>query len=541
MRSVPSKFLSLLAPLAVLVGCDADKTTGTVDETNHAASAVVYSSEGKPVAQALVQVFRREDTTRQATATVLTGDDGSYVLPTLENGLYRVIARKGAQVGVQDSVYAVSGKTTAKSDTIKDAPVASGVVKMVGDDNPASVLVQVQGTDVLVNVDSDGRFALNALGAGTYTLRLSTALEGYTVTAKQIRIVRGQETKLDTIAMNYSDVLPVANFRAVVDPLSGEIVLRWDAPSQKGVRDVLISRVLKSSSDPAQVIGNSDSAAYHDKEFVGRPTAQTWLYTAQVRMLDGRMGRVAYVTVMQPGGLAPTLRYGLVNRSGQFDSSLGFACKPGDTLRFRAVARSGVSPIAGISTLFPRFVRPDTLLKNDSSWILQWTLPLDSSIHSFVSDAKAWDKAWRKSDSVWIWVHVIDTVIVQIQDSTKPVPTDSVRPVDSSSVVTDVVRDTTVSWTFGKADTASCSVLPGLVDSVWMDSNAVTIHHAAGCGILSAKLDTGTSPATLSWTLSGGGTACATAAQHVRTRFSLGAWASPRPVFWNGGSFRKAL
>jgi len=540
MRSVPSKFLSLLlAPLAVLVGCDADKTTGTVDETNHAASAVVYSSEGKPVPQALVQVFRREDTTRQATATVLTGDDGSYVLPTLENGLYRVIARKGTQVGVQDSVYAVSGKSTAKSDTIKDAPVASGVVKMVGDDNPASVLVQVLGTDVLVNVDSDGRFALSALGAGTYTLRLSTALEGYTVTAKQIRIARGQVTQLDTIAMNYSNVLPVASFRAVADSLSGEVVLRWDAPTQKGVRDVLISRVLKSSSDPAQVVGNSDSTAYHDKDFVGNPTALTWLYTAQVRMLDGRVGRVAYVTVVQPGGLAPTLRYGLVNRSGQFDSSLGFACKPGDTLRFRAVARSGASPIAGIQVKFPRQVRPDTLLKSDSSWILQWTLPLDSSLGSFGSGAQVYDKAWRKSDTVIAWVRMVDSV--RGIDSTKPVPPDSVRSVDTSSVVTDAVHDTIVSWTFGKIDTASGLVQAGLVDSVWMDSNTVTIHHAAGCGILSAKLDTGTSPATLSWTRSAGESACADATRHVRTRFSLGTWASPRPVFWNGGSFRKQL
>jgi hypothetical protein len=545
----------------MLAGCDSGSSTstGTMDETNHAATAVVYSREGMPVAQAIVQAFRRDDTTRTASATILTGQDGSYALPTLENGLYRVIARKGSLVAVQDSVVAAGGKTTASSDTLEVAPTAEGTVKMVGDDNPASVLVQVQGTDVLANVDKNGKFSLGTLAAGTYTLRLSTTLDGYTVTARTVRIERDKVSKLDTIELNFTGVPPVTGFKASIDTMSGGVTLRWDLPDLKGVRDVLIRRVLKSSYDSAQVIGNSDSGTFKDRESVYFPTRQTWLYTAQIRMLDGRLGRVAYVTVNQPGDLGPTLSFGLVNRQGQFDSSVGMACKVGDTLRFRAIAHSGASPIAGVRAFLSVPARLDTLLRTDSAWILQWTWRVDSIRNGWVpSRAVAWDKSGRLSDSVHAWVNFINTdTTVHGTDSVR-VPSDSVRPPidtawpvdsvwlpDTSKIVTDSVKDavldTIIGWTLGQVDTAGASFRPGVLDTVWRDSNVVTVLHPAGCGIPVARLDTSATPAVLAWTMTGGTSGCVASNRRVRTWILLGDWGNRPLVFWNAAGYRKVL
>jgi hypothetical protein len=448
MKPVHRQILScLILPLGLLASCDsstsAPATTGVVDETNHAATAVVYSNDGKPVPQALVQAFRRDDTTRKAAATVLTEANGSYALPTLENGVYRVIARKGALVAVQDSVLAVGGKTTAGSDTLEAAPTAQGVVKMIGDDNPASVLVQVQGTDVLVNVDKDGAFSLGTLTAGTYTLRLSTDIEGYTLTTRNIAIRRGQTTLLDTVAMNFTSVPPVSNFRATVDSSTNAIRLGWDLPVLKGVRDVLIRRVLKNSFDSAFVIGNSDSGSFLDAENAGTTASRTWLYTAQIRMLDGRLGRVAYITVNQLGGAPPTLQLGLVDALGRFDSSLGKTYGIHDTLRFRAVARAGRSPIAGINAMFfGRRSSVDTILKSDSSWILQWIVRLDSApssgVDTIFARASAWDIVGR-SDSAAVLVTILGDTLQNADSATKRI--DSTIPaMDSTHPVADSVK-----------------------------------------------------------------------------------------------------
>ena len=145
------QFLSTLALAASglwIASCDSQKVTGTVDETN-ASAARLHDSTGAPVPGANLLVFRPQDSTGNPVTTGVTLADGSYSLPTVADGMYRVVARALAtgKIAVQDSVYTNQGKLQVRTDTVRTPGSLYGVVVMVGDDNPLSVEVSVLGSD----------------------------------------------------------------------------------------------------------------------------------------------------------------------------------------------------------------------------------------------------------------------------------------------------------------------------------------------------------------------------------------------------------
>ena len=290
----------LLAAL-LLAGCEGDKVTGTMDESNQTASARILMPGGKlPAAGAVVQVWRPDDTTKIPVAQVITGADGSYSLPTINDGVYRLVARKASEqlVSMQDSIYTAGGHLQVQNDTLGKAGMATGYVKMVGDDNPGSVTIVVMGTDVLLNVDRDGKFQIDNLASGTYRLRLSTALLEYTTTQVSVKLDFSKAVVLDTIVMNYAGIPPVNRFVALFDSLSQRVKLLWSMPYLRGVRDVQIFREDKNQLYSPQLVGVSDSGVFWDDP---RPSqATTWLYTAKIRQNDGAVGRAAWTAVAQP-------------------------------------------------------------------------------------------------------------------------------------------------------------------------------------------------------------------------------------------------
>ena len=293
------QFLSTLALAASglwLASCDSQKVTGTVDETN-ASAARLRDSTGAPVAGANLLVFQPQDTTGKPVTTGLTQADGSYSLPTVADGMYRVVARAATgKIAVQDSVYTNQGKLQVRTDTVRSPGSLYGVVKMVGDDNPKSVEVSVLGSDAsVVTVNLDGTYRLDGLGAGTWKLKFSTNLSGYTNTYLVVQSKATVGVKVDTVALNYIGIPPVQNLSAIMDYPHNSLRLVWTVPAgTPPVRDFLIQSATGSENPYDR--GVADSSVFVDN-FWRDYSTRTILYYVKIRTMDGSLGRVAYLQV----------------------------------------------------------------------------------------------------------------------------------------------------------------------------------------------------------------------------------------------------
>lgn len=292
-------FLHLLAAAVSglwLYACDAEKVTGTADETN-ASAARLLDTAGAPVSGANLLVFRPQDTTGTPVTTGVTKTDGSYSLPTVSDGMYRVLARVASgKVAVQDSVYTSQGKLLVRTDTVRTPGSLTGVVRMVGDDNPHSVEVSVLGSDAsVVTVKADGTFRLEGLGAGTWKLKFTSSLANYANTYVVARSKATVGVKLDTVDLNYVGIPPVKNLTAIMDYPHNGLKLVWTVPAgAPPVRDFLVQSAT-GSEDPRDR-GAVDSSGFVDK-FWQEYAPRTVLYYVRIRTMDGSLGRVAYLQV----------------------------------------------------------------------------------------------------------------------------------------------------------------------------------------------------------------------------------------------------
>lgn len=300
----------ILSKLAVAGGClwlsscDSQKVTGTMDETNAGAARLVDSA-GKPASGANLLVYVPSDTTGKVVTSGVTLGDGTYSLPSVQDGMYRIVARASGRVAVLDSVYTNQGKLQVRTDTLRQPGSLTGIVKMVGDDNPASVEVSVLGSDLSVaNVSRDGSFRLDGLGTGTWKLKFSTPLSGYSATYANVRTRAGVVVRLDTVTMSYYGIPPVTNLKGTYDSAKNRIRLTWSVPAGvPGVRTVQVFRADLGSSVAPQQVGMSDNGVFVDSTtyVMNNGAPLRWLYNVQIQTLDGSVGRVAYVVVTTTG------------------------------------------------------------------------------------------------------------------------------------------------------------------------------------------------------------------------------------------------
>lgn len=323
---------ALLACLG-LWGCDADKATATMDDTNQSATARIFSPDLEPVANATVQVWRHEDTLRTPAAQTVTDSDGSFAVEPLPEGIYRVMAFKDGLVAMQDSVPTIGGRLAPKDDTLGPPAIATGIVKMVGSDNPSTVTILVMGTDILFNVDKSGAFRLEGLATGTYRLRLSSTLDNYTTTAATAKVASGKTTDLGTIRMNFTGIPPVDSLKAEIDSASNDVVLSWKLPDVANVRFVRIYREPLDGSEKPVVAGYSNNGSFRDAIDNFDRTTKDWLYTARIHTMDGDSGYPAWINVAQNAEAAQHLQ--LVISHDNFD---GIAVGSTGTLWFKVIA-----------------------------------------------------------------------------------------------------------------------------------------------------------------------------------------------------------
>lgn len=276
-----------------LVACDDRIAGGTNDETHTEVAARFYEPGGRTAAvDAVVQVVPHDGIVVAATGR--TDVEGRPVVAPMPDGLYKVSVSKGGNVVYVDSVPASGGKLVLTSDdTLAAAGSLAGVVAMQPDHDPATVTVNVLGTDIWTNVGSDGRFRLDGLGAGRFRLRFLSTLINYTTTYLVAGVSEGAATSLpDTVRMIYTGIPVVTGLFVRNDSLTGDQILSWNRVSYRGLQDYIVYRDTIDALAPSRVrFATVSDTTWRDTAASRSFVIAKWKYRVVVETMGGDTGK----------------------------------------------------------------------------------------------------------------------------------------------------------------------------------------------------------------------------------------------------------
>jgi len=282
-----------VAGMAMLVACSADSTTGTNDETHTESLARIVMPDGTtPASGAVVTVTPRESIRSIAVGQV--DAKGTPVVATaLPDGAYTVLVKQGALALQVDSLAAQDGQLLWKGqDTLEPSGNVRGTVTMEPQDDPATVTVNLLGTEIYANVGHDGSFELAGTGTGRLRLRFLTTVPNYTTTYVTANMgIKATELRLDTVRMVYTGIPVVTGLAVRNDSLTGDLLLSWDALKYGQLASYVIFRdtagALTFSAQPfAAVTGDS----WRDTSAKGEFERRAWRYRVAVRTQTGTLG-----------------------------------------------------------------------------------------------------------------------------------------------------------------------------------------------------------------------------------------------------------
>lgn len=265
---------------------------GTNDETHTEWAARFLQPGGKEAAaNAVVQVVPHNGI--QAVASGRTDSLGHPVVAALPDGLYTVTVSQNGLVVFVDSVPASQGKLVlASDDTLGPVGSLSGVVAMQPNHDPATVTVNVLGTDIWSNVSTDGSFRLEGLGSGRFRLRLVTTLANYTTTYLATNASSGVATALaDTVRMVYTGIPVVTGIVATNDTLTGDQILSWHAASYRDLLGYVVYRDTVDALGPSQKrFGTASDTVWRDTGASRGTRVARWKYRVVVETMTGDTG-----------------------------------------------------------------------------------------------------------------------------------------------------------------------------------------------------------------------------------------------------------
>jgi len=275
-----------------LASCDDRIAGGTNDETHTEIAARFLEPGGKQAAAgALVQVVPHDGVVVAATGR--TDDSGRPVIANLPDGLYTVSVAQNGNVAFVDSVPVSGGKLVLlDNDTLGAAGSLSGVVSMQPHHDPASVTVNVLGTDIWTNVSSDGKFRLDGLGAGKFRLRFLTTLPDYTITYLVAGVRDGIANALpDTVRMVYTGIPVVTGLSVRNDTLTGDQILSWRPAAYRSLQDYIVYRDTAGALAPSRVrFATVADTVWRDTSASRGTSVAAWKYRVAVETMTGDTG-----------------------------------------------------------------------------------------------------------------------------------------------------------------------------------------------------------------------------------------------------------
>jgi Kelch motif/Putative Ig domain len=236
----------------------------------------IFLAGGRPAANARVRVIpvgyipdTLADPIKDASGQISilnTDATGKYVVDSLPDGEYNILADLAGQYAFQDSVILNSKTRMIAADTLDEPGSLAGIVTLQPNHDPRSAIVQVLGTNIYSNVDAQGHFRLMALGGGRYTLRVLTSEAKYSPLLRSITIEAGKKDTLkDTLRLPFFGIPVVQGLRAVFDTAKSIVTLNWNSTDYRDFSEYRIYRDESPALTLSQVpIGSSTDTFFQD-------------------------------------------------------------------------------------------------------------------------------------------------------------------------------------------------------------------------------------------------------------------------------------
>lgn len=276
-----TRLLWIIALLALAFGCKPEDTAGGSVEENEVLAGTLYLPDGTPAAGATVRVYTvdhvpgtksiaKQEAGRELVFSAQTDEKGRYSIDSLPRGEYNLLGQDNNLVSYRDSVFIWGQPKGLGSDTLRAPGSLTGWVKLQPNHDPRTVTVQVLGTNTFVNAGADGKFVLEGLAAGQYSLQVLTTEPQYTPLAASAKIHSGaSDTLPDTLRLVYTGIPVVTGLKVSYDTLSGVARVSWNGvayPQLQGYqvfRDKPEDLLLKATP-----IGMTSDTFYLDTLFV---------------------------------------------------------------------------------------------------------------------------------------------------------------------------------------------------------------------------------------------------------------------------------
>ena len=211
-----------------LAGCDQTASQGgSGDETS---TVAFYYGDGRPAANARVSVYGAADTGVAPRLQVVADAAGRVKVPTPGKGFFNLVARD--QMGnalFQDSLYSNGGALPVASDTLRDTGSLTGRVQVPPQYSPRIAWLEVLGAGLYANVDDSGRFRLDGVPPGRFTIVAVTRDSNFTPTFVQVKAISDTTVDVGTIDLIFTGLPVVQGLQARFDTLAGLVYLKWDS------------------------------------------------------------------------------------------------------------------------------------------------------------------------------------------------------------------------------------------------------------------------------------------------------------------------
>lgn len=292
-------WLPALAACTALLGCqqrviDPGREAGGSDEID---TRMAMDAKGRPLAGARIALVSAGDSTGKLAALSSTGSNGQYPSFNVPDGQYSATLRD-AQDSLGkflDTLQITGGKAKVGRDTLLALGKIRGVVRLVGGETPATVIMSLYGTDIAANVRKDGSFEIDLVPGGLFTLMGSTSLDGYGTLLRRLQLRDGQDLVIpDTLSLPVTGLLAPANIWVESDTATGDVRVRWnkvDHPNRMGyVLEKVENGVVTQSQFLTDTVWKDSLRGYWE----GLPLLGPWpsreaVYRVSTRPLSGKV------------------------------------------------------------------------------------------------------------------------------------------------------------------------------------------------------------------------------------------------------------
>lgn len=161
--------------------------------------------------------------------SVSTNDTGAYQFDSLPPGTYNILGNGSTGIAFKDSIKIGDDRIVVPPCTLSAPGSVSGLIEIEPGDNPAQALVAVLGTNTLCFTGANGKFEIDSLAAGTYTLWILSS-GAYNTFDTMVTIEPGSNLQLANPirlrALNPGIPVPTG-LTAVYDTLRQAVSISW--------------------------------------------------------------------------------------------------------------------------------------------------------------------------------------------------------------------------------------------------------------------------------------------------------------------------